>query len=132
MRILPAALLLFYICIAVPPAWVVEEALKLPSLWQHYQEHRQTEKNTSFRHFWEQHYGKDYQAHRSAHDHSDLPGKDQHQHLQHYCGQPVLLPPALPTFTLTLAPASLERSLFSNATMLPGRSVPDIWQPPKG
>ena len=133
MRILVARFsLIIYLFVALAPIQTVEELDKLPQLVAHFQVHKTTDPSTSFYDFWAQHYGSGYAEHQFAHNHKDLPGKNQQQnHIG--CVHSIAALPVPPT-SIQL-PRSVEiawqPSCFSTTELLTLCSGAGIWQPPK-
>ncbi|MCC6723331.1 MAG: hypothetical protein IT258_02385 [Saprospiraceae bacterium] len=109
------------------PGQTQEELTRIPLLWQHYQEHKAALPDTSFYEFFQQHYGTDFNKHRSAHDHSKLPMKSGDNHL--HAPVPVdFQKPAELTFQTVLAGS---QPIFFEDQTAPQSFLHDIWQPPR-
>lgn len=109
------------------PGQTQEELTRLPILWQHFQEHKSELSGTSFYDFFQQHYGKDFAQHRSAHDHSKLPLKSGDNHL--HSPAPVDLPKPS-ELALQTPPTTNQRIVFIDQAA-PQSFLSDIWQPPR-
>jgi hypothetical protein len=109
------------------PGQTQEELTRLPVLWQHFQVHQSEVSSTSFYKFYQQHYGKGFAQHRSAHDHSKLPMKSGEKHL--HTPAPVDLPKPL-ELALLSHPVNKQPIAFEDQAA-PQSFLCDIWQPPR-
>ena len=123
--------LLLYLYIALTPVQVREELARLPELISHFTLHQSEDPRTGIVKFLSQHYGEDFALHQSAHDHSGLPGKNQHSH---DCSCTTGMAQLAPLLTATLLPSSLEWKRthhFPEEDLLPSSHPDNIWQPPR-
>lgn len=126
-KIIVIHLIALFLFSALVPAQAQEELAKLPTLLKHFKEHKTQTPELGFFTFLKMHYGEDFDQHQSAHDHSELPGKSECQHL--HAPAPAVLPVAA-----MAAPAPLQTEVYqpvfadqSYAFIL----LHDIWQPPR-
>jgi hypothetical protein len=133
MRSALSVVLICCVFVSALPVPLRTELAKTPALWHHYLEHKYHDRALSVIDFWAIHYGDDYQEHRHAHDHSDLPGKtgQEHGHTGCGCTQPPLLPPSLIAWMPSTATMAEPRQPFCVPSRLSGVRIRDIWQPPK-
>lgn len=127
------ALLVIYLLPVLAPQ-ALEEVFKLPALLEHYAQHRVQEPAVGWWEFVVQHYGQPYRQHQQAHDHSNLPGKGDHQHTCWVQSLSVgqCLPPNLDFLPLaaTFWPMSQELHPAQIALLRPSYAA-TIWQPPR-
>jgi hypothetical protein len=109
------------------PGQTQEELTRLPMLWHHYQLHKSQSPATSFAEYLQQHYGKDFVQHRSAHDHSELPMKSGDGHL--HTPAPADLPK--PIEIVQQAVPTSNQPIFFKDQAAPQSFLSDIWQPPR-
>ena len=120
-------LLVLFLFSALLPVPVKEELAKLPSLLEHFQEHKLETPELGFLQFLQIHYGAEFASHHSAHDHSDLPMKSSCDHV--HLSAPLVLPgPAIPKFCSIAATVQLPH--FSDQ-VYHFLLLHDIWQPPQ-
>lgn len=125
---LAISLLLVFAYSALVPVKVQEELRALPNLLAHYQEHLEKNPAITIVEFWELHYGKDYLQHQQDHDHTKLPGKE-----DHCCHVHVLDLVALPhVIDFELNPTASSGALLpSGDAAFACSHIRSIWQPPK-
>ncbi|MCB0518536.1 MAG: hypothetical protein H6577_10165 [Lewinellaceae bacterium] len=126
-KIIAIHLLTLFLFSALVPVQVQEELAKLPTLLKHFDEHKIQTPDLSLFAFLEMHYGEEFAQHRSAHDHSKLPGKGACNHL--HAPAPAVLPVAILT-TASTPVAVAKQPVLSDQSytfILPH----DIWQPPR-
>lgn len=120
-------LTLLFLMSALLPVQLREELGKLPSLLEHYREHRSETPQISFLQFLELHYGEQAAAHNGAHDHSDLPMKNGCNHL-HVPVQAFLPIQDIPTGNSIIA---VDNQLPVTDQSYSFLLLHDIWQPPQ-
>jgi hypothetical protein len=125
-------LLFFFTVSALVPSTVWQDMSKIADLIEHYEEHKAANANLSFWSFMALHYGADFQAHQSAHDHSKLPLKNTHTTFVNVLivGISEAHTFNLDVYTeLVLPEKKRVLSTFSQSFM--SRNLTDIWQPPR-
>lgn len=126
-KIIAIHLIALFLFSALVPAQVQEELAKLPTLLEHFQEHKIETPELGFFAFLKMHYGEGFAQHQSAHDHSKLPGKSDCHHL--HAPAPAVLPVAA-----IAAPAPLQTEAYQPVFADQSYDfilLHDIWQPPR-
>lgn len=132
-RVLTVLLSLYLTLVALMPPAVLDECMKLPQLWEHYQLHRQKHPDLSLTDFLALHYGADSSRHREQHDHSKIPFKSP-AHCVHVIWMGSLMMP-LPTGWLQTARPVLAIMNPANFHYAARNGIlpPSLcWHPPKG
>ncbi len=120
-------LLSVFLFSALVPVQAQEELTKLPSLLEHFQEHKIETPGLTFLEFLKIHYGEEFAQHRSAHDHSDLPGKNSCHHLH---APAIAVLPAVAFAAPNLQVSVAVQPLFADQSY-EFTLFHDIWQPPR-
>ena len=121
------SLLTLFLYSALVPTQVKEELAKLPTLLEHFGEHKIHTPELTFLAFLEMHYGEDFAQHRSAHDHCNLPGKS----TSHQLHAPALA--VLPEVVISASSTpqvAMYRPVFADQSY-DFILLHDIWQPPR-
>lgn len=124
--------LVIYLFSALTPVQVQEELGKLPQLTAHFQLHKIENPAITFIEFWAEHYGEGFKTHKTAHDHSDLPGKDNnHQHSFSCANHMAALPNEITVIFEPMAVLEAVRVFSPKTELLVSQHLSCIWQPPK-
>lgn len=125
-------LLPLYLFAALTPQQLRISISKLPFLVQHFNQHVQEEKNTSLTAFIIEHYGKGFAKHSSEHNHSQLPGKGEHNSAHSIENIKAFLTvlPSTP-FKPTQYFSKETTRFIQTSQLLPSAHLSSIWQPPK-
>ena len=124
-------LLLVFALASLTPHGIKEEILRLPKLLEHFQEHREINSDTDIWEFIALHYGSEYQDHESEHDHSELPGKQEHLPVCAFSLNVPALPNYIAFFQIKLPEEHATQKVFFPPTCFSHDPLSRIWQPPK-
>lgn len=131
-RSLTLLLNIYLSLVCILPTQVMEECVKIPQLWEHFQLHQQTDPAITFAEFWDLHYGSGRQQHQSKHDHSGIPFKALH-HCASCVGHFMSVP--VPLMEYKLMPSIIDSLsglalfLYTSTTLADHSTY--FWHPPR-
>ncbi|MEZ4920828.1 MAG: hypothetical protein R2792_17135 [Saprospiraceae bacterium] len=124
-------LLFFFVFSTVLPQAVKEEIARIPNLVSHFKKHRETNPDVTFLEFYSLHYGKNYKQHQSDHNHSQLPGKQDHEPCCAFAVASPILSVHVPEIVLIAPVFSYSASAFVDPACFAFDPLRRIWQPPQ-
>jgi hypothetical protein len=129
-KYLSISLLFIFSLTALVPPTIWNDMGKIANLIEHFQEHKKEDASISFWSFLTLHYGKDFQKHQTAHDHSKLPLKNTHPTANALVLVSDFTQPILSLSPKLVVPKKKKTKLYFNQHFI-SRNLTDIWQPPR-
>jgi hypothetical protein len=108
----------------------LHQLLRIPSLLQHFIEHKQTDSTISFISFCKKHYTEENEAHATNHHdkHEKLPFKSHDCNVAHHA--PIFAEPIAFQFEFPISISYQDKMVTSEYHYL-STELSNIWQPPK-
>ena len=128
-NILAISLLSIFLFSTIVSSTIWGDMAKINNLIEHYKEHKKVDSNTSFWSFIDLHYGKDFQKHQTAHDHSKLPLKNTTPSVFAFIISDLDNPPF--SISASCIESRTQQELPHFYKRFVSQNLTDIWQPPR-